>query len=184
MVQPAWGIYVFKAAQKQVLAKEKPKENPMLNKIIPTGLAAVIFAAGLSLAAPAQAGGNVSFTFNGKHGSLTIDNGRRGNGHYKQKKRKHVSICKPRKAIRKARDIGVRNAHVDRVGRRFVIVKGRKRGSMVKVAFERRGRRCNIAWVDRTPIYYGGSYYDQGHGYGGRYDRHAHKRNRKHRGHH
>lgn len=158
----------------------------MFNKIIPTGLAAVIFAAGLSLAAPAQAGGNVSFTINGKHGSLTIDNGRRHRGHYKPKKRQHVSICKPGKALHKARGIGVRSAHVDRVGKRYVIVKGRKRGSMVKVAFDRRGRRCNIAWVDRTPIYHG-RYYDQGHGYGGRYDSkydgRSHKRIRKQKRH-
>lgn len=140
----------------------------MLKKIIPTGLAAVVFAAGLSLAAPAQAGGNVSVTFSDKHGSVTIGNGsrRHGQGYYKHKNRRHASVCKPRKALRKARDFGVRRAHVDRVGRRFIIVKGHKRGSQVKVAFERRGRRCNIAWIDRTPIYYGGHGHKHGYSYG------------------
>lgn len=156
----------------------------MLKNIIPTGLAAVVFAAGLSLSAPAQAGGNVSVTFSGKHGSVTIGNHQRRHGktirkHHKP--RRHYAVCQPGKALHKARDIGVRRAHVDRVGHKYIIVKGRKRGSQVKVAFERRSRRCNVAWVDRTPIYYGGHNHGNhyGNGYGHNYghnNSHGHKR--------
>lgn len=163
------------------------KNISMLNKIIPTGLAAAVFAAGLSLAAPtvAQAGGKLSLTINGEHGSITIGdrrhrnghNGRNYGGHHNHNNHQYVSVCKPRKALRKARKIGVRHAHVDRVGSRFVIVKGRKRGSTVKIAFERRSRRCNVAWVDRTPVYYGrqnGYGHGYGHGYSGNHGRRNH----------
>lgn len=154
----------------------------MLKNLIPTGLAAVVFVAGLSLTAPAQAGGNVSVTFSGKHGSITIGNDRNRHGQviYKHKNRRHISICKPRKALRKARDIGVRRAHIERVGRKFIIIKGRKRGSQVKVAFERRGRRCNIAWVDRTPNYYGGHNHGYSYGYGYKHGKKHGRNGRRH----
>lgn len=121
----------------------------MLKKIIPTGLGAIALAVSLSFTAPTTANaGNLSLSYSNDHGSISI-----GSRHYDRSRHhtKRYRACSPRKAVRKAkRHLGVRHAHVDRVGHRFVIVKGRKRGKRVEVAFKRRSSHCKVAWVERS----------------------------------
>lgn len=121
----------------------------MLNKIIPSTVTAGLLALGLSFAGPTVANaGNLSFSYSNGHGAIHV-----GKTRHRTVRRDYYNphFCKPRKAVRKAANrLGVRRAHIDRVGRRFIIVKGRKRGKRIEVAFERRSPRCEIAWVERT----------------------------------
>lgn len=68
----------------------------------------------------------------------------------KRKHRQHA-ICHPGKAVWKAERQGVRHARVQRVNHRVVVVKGRKHGSKIKVAFHRDSPRCAVAWVKGEP---------------------------------
>lgn len=73
---------------------------------------------------------------------------RRGwdDGHRWDRPRYRSNRCNPRKAVRKARRKGIRNAHVARVGHRGVIVKGRKWGERVTIGFGR-SRHCPVRFV-------------------------------------
>lgn len=51
--------------------------------------------------------------------------------------------CRPVRALRKARRLGVRKPFIYRVGRRGVVVRGRAWGERVAVRFGR-GRRCPV----------------------------------------
>lgn len=131
----------------------------MLKKIIPASLGAFALTIGLCLTVPTSANaGSVSLGFHSDRGSIYIGSGHR----YKTNKPVfHYGKCKPRKAVRKARHFGVHNAHVKRVGRKFIIVNGRKRGNRVEVAFERRSRHCDVAWFERKRPhhFYGGGHH-------------------------
>ncbi|MCB1387325.1 MAG: hypothetical protein KDJ80_15410 [Nitratireductor sp.] len=114
----------------------------MIRKFFTAGLATLMLGAGLMTAAPqaAQAGG---ITLQGPNGSIHI-----GERHHKpQRYYRNLRICSPGEAVHKARSQGVRHAHVDRVGNRFVVVSGRKHGHGILMGIERRSRHCNIAWV-------------------------------------
>ena len=52
-------------------------------------------------------------------------------------------VCEPRKALRKARRMGVRRAHIARVNRHVVVVKGYRYGGRAKVKFGR-SRHCPV----------------------------------------
>ena len=52
-------------------------------------------------------------------------------------------VCAPRKALRKARRMGVRRAHIARVNRNVVVVKGYRYGGRAKVKFGR-SRHCPV----------------------------------------
>ena len=52
-------------------------------------------------------------------------------------------VCAPRRALRKARRMGVRRAHIARVNRNVVIVKGYRYGGRAKVKFGR-SRHCPV----------------------------------------
>ncbi len=52
-------------------------------------------------------------------------------------------VCKPRRALRKARRMGVRDAHIVRVNRRVIVVKGYRYGYPAKVKFGR-SRNCRV----------------------------------------
>lgn len=62
---------------------------------------------------------------------------------------RHHGTCRPGRAVRKAERHGLRKVRVQRVNHRVVVVKGRKRGGQVRVAFHRDSPRCNVAWVKR-----------------------------------
>ena len=48
---------------------------------------------------------------------------------------RHAGRCRPRRALRKARRLGVRRAYIHRVGPRGVVIRGRARGERVAVRF-------------------------------------------------
>ena len=52
-------------------------------------------------------------------------------------------VCAPRRALRKARRMGVRRAHIARVNRHVVVVKGYRYGGRAKVKFGR-SRHCPV----------------------------------------
>lgn len=119
----------------------------MFTKFIKGGLVSAIVGIGLIAAAPQTAtAGQVGITIYGTHGAVHF-----GDVKHRYKKRHgHRNLCRPGEAVYKAERRGVRHARVDRVGKRYVVVKGRKRGHHVKIGFERRSRHCEIAWVDRS----------------------------------
>jgi len=146
----------------------------MLKKIIPTSIGAVALALSLSFGAPTVANaGNLTLSFSNDHGRIDIGKG------YNDRDRHHTKryrSCKPRKAVRKARHFGVRRAHIDRVGKRFIIVKGRKRGKRVEVAFKRRSPYCKVAWIERSHRHLRNGYVETHRG-----DWDNHRRDRRHR---
>jgi len=64
---------------------------------------------------------------------------RYGRGHNRYGRR----VCAPRRALQKARRMGVRDAYIARVNRRVVVVKGYRYGDRAKVKFGR-SRRCPV----------------------------------------
>lgn len=71
---------------------------------------------------------------------------RHGGYRHRHWKRPH-NRCSPRKAVRKAKRRGVRRAHVVRVGKRGVVVAGRKWGERVVIGFGR-NRSCPVRFVE------------------------------------
>lgn len=57
-------------------------------------------------------------------------------------------ICTANRALRKARNLGIRRAHIARVGRRAVVVRGFRRGP-VRARFARYSRFCETLNVAR-----------------------------------
>ncbi|MFK7903098.1 MAG: hypothetical protein AB8B49_09690 [Nitratireductor sp.] len=125
----------------------------MFKKIIPTSVCAAIVMSAVSIFTPANANaGNFSITINGSQGHVNLHRSH-SKGHYSKPHRRHFKGCKPGKAVRKVSHFGVRNAHVKRVGKRLIVIEGRKRQHRVKVAFYKKSRNCEVAWVDRTPMF-------------------------------
>ena len=108
---------------------------------------AATLALGAFVAVPAtqaQAGGSIGF-------GLTFDDGwrdardfRRDRRHYRPRRMRNR--CRPRRALRKARYLGLRRAYVHRAGPRGVVVRGRARGQRLAVRFGR-GRGCPVRVV-------------------------------------
>lgn len=95
--------------------------------------------------ATAEAGGNVQFHAN-SNGAFGIYIGPGGGGYYNGPRRHHRyerphrrhydrGFCKPRKAVRKARRMGLRRAHIKRVNNRKVVVVGRMDGYRERMVF-------------------------------------------------
>ncbi|MEM7300921.1 MAG: hypothetical protein AAF468_07535 [Pseudomonadota bacterium] len=57
-------------------------------------------------------------------------------------------FCRPGRALRKARRMGVRRAHIVRASRRGVVVAGRRYGHRIVVGFSR-APRCPVRFVRR-----------------------------------
>ena len=136
----------------------------MFKNIIPSSLMALSVIVGLGAVAPAMAhssGGNLSLSIQGQHGSLTIGNQAhyvkpRRHGPRFDRPRRYRNVCTPREAVYKAANFGVRHAHIERVGHRLILVKGRKRGNRVTIGFVRNSRHCDVAFVDRGRNYRSG----------------------------
>ena len=62
---------------------------------------------------------------------------------YNNHRRYGRGVCAPRRALQKARRMGVRHAHIARVNRRVVVIKGYRYGDRAKVKFGR-SRRCPV----------------------------------------
>ena len=111
-----------------------------------------LFGAAVSTATPAKADGRFSFGVefgNGYHHDV-----RRGDRRWRGWDRPRRGVCRPGRALRKARRMGVRRAYVHRVGRRGVVVGGRRYGERVRVGFAR-APGCPVRFARRV----GGRYY-------------------------
>ena len=116
---------------------------------------ATIIAVSLGLAGLAAQSGVASAHH--KHGGIYIGSGgfHIGIGDYYGHSRRHHRdyrrhrVCRPGKALRKAQRLGVRRAYVARVGRRGVLIGGRKFGRHVIVGFGKR-RHCPVRFIDRV----------------------------------
>lgn len=133
----------------------------MLKKSLIAGFATLALGLGMIASAPAQANaGTVELYLGGPSGGIYVGSGHR-NRHYRghrshsprnyHRPRHRAQFCHPGRAVNKAERRGIRHARVDRVNHRFVVVKGRKRGSKIKMAFYRDAPRCEVAWVKRKP---------------------------------
>ncbi|MDJ0614417.1 MAG: hypothetical protein QNJ29_12160 [Rhizobiaceae bacterium] len=118
-------------------------------------------AASITLASPASAGSSKNFGIyiGGGHGGIYYGGGQRynpyyprGHRHYKHRKhnyrsRNHISHrghCAPRRALRKAWNIGLNQPHIARINKRKIVVAGYNRGHHAKVVFKRNSHRCKV----------------------------------------
>lgn len=149
----------------------------MLNKKITSGLFAILVGIGVSVAGTNAANaGNIDIQLGvqGPNGSIYVSG-----GHKKHRKHKrHLDhyayhdhhVCRPGRAVHKAERRGLRHVRIKRIGDRFVVVKGRRHGRSIKIAFYRDTHRCEVAWVKRGHRkhdygYYGDiRHYERGYG--------------------
>jgi len=148
----------------------------MTSKRVAAGLMAPVVSLGLALgltlslatATPAAAAGkdrNISIEQNHLNVKYNKHESKKHHyWHYKSrhdKYRKHhkyqnYNVCTSEKAMHKARKKGLYHARVEKVGYKYVMVKGRSGMNRIKVAFYRDSPRCKVAWVDRSPTHYRG----------------------------
>lgn len=128
-----------------------------MNKIIRNALAALVVAtAGLAASAPAATAGGIGFEFSiggpgggvivrdhGRHGGWDRFEGHRGGGWDRWEGHRGRDVCRPHRAIKKARHMGVRRADVVRAGHRRVVVEGFRHHRPVRVIFANE-RHCPV----------------------------------------
>ncbi|SOE12810.1 hypothetical protein SAMN05877838_0901 [Hoeflea halophila] len=123
-----------------------------MNTFIRNTLAAlVVAAAGVTASAPAaNAGGfGFEFSFGGPGGGVVIhDYGRRGGWNRFEGHRRHRDVCRPHRAIKKARHMGVRRPDVVRLNNRRVVVQGVRHHRSVRVVFANQ-RHCPVIRIRR-----------------------------------
>lgn len=136
-------------------------------------LKTLIVAGGLALglsgfsATTAQAGQSL-LTFGGPGYSVSIGNGVRPARHWNRDRGFAArGICNPRRALRKARGQGIRNAHIRRIGPNRVVVVGRSRGERVVMGMGRHSS-CPVQFVRVQDDYRYGRIDRRGHN-GGRF---------------
>lgn len=110
-----------------------------MNTIIRNALAAVVVAtAGIAASAPAATAGGVGFELSiGGHGGGIV-----------VRDRGHRNVCKPRRAVQKARHMGIRRADVVRANNRRVVVRGVRHHRQVRVVFANQ-RSCPVIRIRR-----------------------------------
>jgi len=128
----------------------------MIMKALKTILAVGVIASGAAFtaASPASAGpsGSIGVYFGGSGGGIYIGNGKRrhgarrhgGNRYYAGGHRRGRNVCTPRRALNKARNLGVNRARIERIGKNRIVVRGFNYGYRAKVVFKRYSRRCQI----------------------------------------
>jgi len=123
-----------------------------MNTFIRNALAALVVAtAGIAASAPAANAGGIGFEFSigGPGGGVVIrDRDRRGGWNRFEGHRGHRNVCRPHRAVQKARHMGVRRADVIRVDNRRVVVKGVRHHRQVRVVFANQ-RHCPVIRVRR-----------------------------------
>ena len=115
-----------------------------MNSFFRNTLAALVLAStGIAASAPAANAGGVGFefSFGGGHGGITVRDHRR-HGSWGR------GSCRPGKAVRKARHMGVRRASISRVNHRRVVVSGVRHHRSVRVVFANQ-RHCPVIRVRR-----------------------------------
>ena len=112
--------------------------------------ALVVATAGLGASAPAATAGDLSFDFRigGPGGGVIIrDHGRHG-GWDRFERHRDRGYCKPRRALRKARRMGLRHTDIVRANHRRVVVEGYRHHRPVRVVFANQ-HRCPVIRVRR-----------------------------------
>ncbi|MCY0147934.1 hypothetical protein OEG84_09480 [Hoeflea sp. G2-23] len=116
--------------------------------------ALVVASAGVAASAPAATAGDVGFSFSiGSANSAIMvrSDGRRGDrgwDRFERPRHQARSECKPRKALRKARNMGLNRTHIVRDNHRRVVVEGARHGRWMRVAFANQ-RHCPVISVRR-----------------------------------
>ncbi|PHR17030.1 MAG: hypothetical protein COA37_23280 [Hoeflea sp.] len=123
-----------------------------MNTFIRNVLAALVVAtAGVAASAPAANAGSVGFelSIGGHGGGIVIrDRDRRGGWNRFEGHRGHRNVCRPHRAVQKARHMGVRRADVIRANNRRVVVQGVRHHRSVRVVFANQ-RNCPVIRVRR-----------------------------------
>ena len=114
-----------------------------MNTFIRNTLAALVLAStGIAASAPAANAGGIGF-------ELTIGGGGHGMGrHHGRHGGWDLNACKPRTALNKARNMGVRHASIARSNHRNVVVAGKRHHRSVRVVFANQNR-CPVISVRR-----------------------------------
>ena len=113
-------------------------------------LSIVVSIGGVAATTASSQAGSSYIDFNISAPGIQFSSGRgyrenqRWNHGYKSNNRRRA--CAPRRALRKARRMGIRNAHIVRVNRRVLVVKGYRYGDRAKVKFGRSGH-CPVISV-------------------------------------
>ena len=125
-------------------------------KMFSTQIKSILIATTLALGALSATSGTASaevrggIYIGGPNFSVGISSGGYGHRYGGYRDRRWdlpLNRCNPRKAVRKAKRRGVRRAHVVRVGKRGVVVAGRKWGERVVIGFGRK-RSCPVRFVN------------------------------------
>lgn len=119
-----------------------------MKTIIRNTLAAlVVAAAGVTASAPAANADSFGFgfSFGGPGGGVYFHDGGRHRGGWERPGHRR-GFCKPNRAVRKARHMGVRRADVVRANHRRVVVAGFRHHRPVRVVFANQ-RRCPVIAV-------------------------------------
>jgi hypothetical protein len=119
-----------------------------MNTFLRNALAALVVAtAGVTASAPAATAGDFSFGFSigGPGGGVVVrDRDHRGGwNRFEGHRGWDRGYCKPRKALKKARRMGLRRTDIIRANHRRVVVRGFDRGYPVRVVFANE-RRCPV----------------------------------------
>lgn len=95
-------------------------------------------------------GGRRGYSHGRGHGPRDGGYGKRGprHGSYGGRDRRNYG-CSPRRAVKRAWNMGLNHPHVKRVGRRHIVVGGGYHGSRAKVVFSRRGG-CRVVNFERN----------------------------------
>ncbi len=125
----------------------------MFPKFLRTSILALVVTIGGMAAATVSSqarSGHLDLTIGGS--GIYFSSGRGYRSHYRGQprydrrysdRRYGRRLCAPNRALRKARRFGIRHAHVARVNRRVIVVKGFRYGSRAKVIFSR-ARQCPV----------------------------------------
>ncbi|WP_417412339.1 hypothetical protein [Hoeflea sp.] len=123
-----------------------------MNSFIRNALAAlVVAAAGITASAPAANAGGIGFefSFGGPGGGVVVrDHRRHGGWNRFEGHRGYRDVCRPHRAVQKARHMGVRRADVVRANNRRVVVKGFRHHRPIRVVFANQ-RHCPVLNVRR-----------------------------------
>ena len=114
----------------------------MFVKLVKSTLAiATIITGAIFASAPAQAASSFGIYIGNGHGPQVYYGPTR---HQYVKRTHRYGYCKPRHALNKAYHLGVGHAHIARVNKRKIVVKGYSYGHPAKVVFKRSHRGCKI----------------------------------------
>lgn len=130
-----------------------------MNRFIRTTLAALVVAtAGVAASAPAANAGSIGFelSIGGPGNGIVIrerDHDRRGGRDHDRRAgwdrfEGYRDVCRPRQAVNKARDMGLRRAEIVRANDRRVVVEGFRHHRPTRVAFANE-RGCPVLGVRR-----------------------------------